>query len=73
MKELAAYLLLVLGGKATPTADEVKAVLNSVGIESSEEELTRLLAAVEGKVGGVRHASVSLGVAPTLSRRSSEH
>jgi len=26
-------LLLVLGGKATPTADEVKAVLNSVGIE----------------------------------------
>jgi len=50
MKELAAYLLLALSGKATPSADEVKAVLNSVGIESSEEELARLLAAVEGKV-----------------------
>ena len=50
MKELAAYLLLALSGKATPTADEIKAVLNSVGIESSDEELARLLAAVEGKV-----------------------
>jgi large subunit ribosomal protein LP2 len=50
MKELAAYLLLVLGGKAQPTGDEVKAVLNRVGVEASDEDLTRMLEAVEGKV-----------------------
>lgn len=49
MKELAAFLLLSLAGKSA-TADEIKAVLNSVGIESSDEEVSRLLAAVEGKV-----------------------
>lgn len=51
MKELAAFLLLSLAGKSA-TGDEIKAVLNSVGIESSDEEVSRLLAAVEGKVRG---------------------
>ena len=50
MKELAAYLMLALAGNASPSSDEVKAVLTSVGIESSDDDLSRLLAAVEGKV-----------------------
>jgi hypothetical protein len=53
MKELAAYLLLVLGGKAQPSSDDVKAVLTSIGAEASEEELSRVLTAVEGKVGSL--------------------
>ena len=48
MKELAAYLLLVLSG-ATPSGDKVKEVLSSVGIEASDEELTRLTTSLEGK------------------------
>ena len=68
MKELAAYLLLALAGKATPTSDEVKAVLNSVGIESSDEELSRLLAAVEGKVS-VHTSLLFLQVLPLTSLR----
>ena len=49
MKELAAYLLLVLSGNATPSNDDVKGVLSSVGIEASDEELTRLTTSLEGK------------------------
>ena len=49
MKHLAAYLLLVLGGNATPSADNVKTLLESVGIESNEEQLASLIKNLEGK------------------------
>ncbi|KAI8148775.1 60S acidic ribosomal protein P2 [Fennellomyces sp. T-0311] len=49
MKYLAAYLLLVAGGKAAPTAADIKAVLGSVGVEAEEERLTSLIKALEGK------------------------
>ena len=48
MKELAAYLLLTLAG-TTPSADKIKETLSSVSIESSDEEITRLLSSLEGK------------------------
>lgn len=48
MKELAAYLLLVLSG-ATPSNDKVKEVLSAVGIEASDDELSRLASSLEGK------------------------
>ena len=44
MKLLAAYLLLVLGGNATPTAEDVTKVVTSVGGEVDEEQLNTLLA-----------------------------
>ena len=44
MKLLAAYLLLVLGGNATPTAEDVTKVVTSVGGEVDEEQLNALLA-----------------------------
>ena len=49
MRHLAAYLLLVAGGNATPSADDVKTLLGAVGIETTEERLTALLAELEGK------------------------
>lgn len=49
MKHLAAYLLLGLGGNTAPTADDVKAVLESVGVEADQERLDKLISELEGK------------------------
>uniref|UniRef100_A0A0A9EQA2 Arpp2b n=3 Tax=PACMAD clade TaxID=147370 RepID=A0A0A9EQA2_ARUDO len=43
MKVIAAYLLAVLGGNTSPTADDVKNILESVGAEADEEKLEFLL------------------------------
>ena len=50
MRHLAAYLMLVVGGKAAPTADEVKAVLDAAGIASDDNQLSQLISSLEGKV-----------------------
>ncbi|KAG5981845.1 60s acidic ribosomal protein P2, partial [Claviceps lovelessii] len=49
MKHLAAYLLLGLGGNTSPSAEDIKTVLSSVGIEADEERLTKLISELEGK------------------------
>ena len=49
MKLLAAYLLLVLGGNATPSAEDVTAVITSAGGEADEAQLATLFADLEGK------------------------
>lgn len=49
MKHLAAYLLLGLGGNTSPSAADVKAVLDSVGIESEDARLEKLISELEGK------------------------
>jgi hypothetical protein len=49
MKHLAAYLLLGLGGNASPSAKDIKAVLESVGIEADSERLDKLLEELKGK------------------------
>jgi len=49
MKHLAAYLLLGLGGNTSPSAKDVKAVLESVGIEADDERLNKLIAELKGK------------------------
>ncbi|KAI7900685.1 60s acidic ribosomal protein-domain-containing protein [Cokeromyces recurvatus] len=68
MKHLAAYLLLVAGGNATPSNDDIKKVLSSVGVEVDESRLSALLKAMEGKTaaeaiaeGSSKLASVSAG------------
>nr|CAX78992.1 ribosomal protein, large P2 [Schistosoma japonicum] len=43
MRYLAAFLLWQLGGKEKPTENDIKTVLNSVGIEHDSERLTKLL------------------------------
>jgi large subunit ribosomal protein LP2 len=49
MKHLAAYLLLGLGGNTSPSAKDIKAVLESVGIEADDDRLKSLLAELKGK------------------------
>ncbi|KFA50758.1 hypothetical protein S40285_03824 [Stachybotrys chlorohalonatus IBT 40285] len=49
MKHLAAYLLLGLGGNSSPSAADVKSVLESVGVEADDERLDKLIEELEGK------------------------
>ena len=49
MRYIAAYLLLVIGGNASPSADDIKKVLASVGIETDEDRLSKLISELEGK------------------------
>ena len=49
MKHLAAYLLLGLGGNASPSASDIKEVLDSVGIEADGDRLEKLVSELEGK------------------------
>ncbi|QSL64385.1 hypothetical protein MERGE_001686 [Pneumocystis wakefieldiae] len=49
MKYLAAYLLLELGGNKKPTAEDIKKVLGSVGLEAEEERLNSLLIQLENQ------------------------
>ena len=49
MKYVAAYALLVLGGKASPKAADVEKVLKEAGIKSEAEHVERLVVALAGK------------------------
>lgn len=49
MKHLAAYLLLKLGGNDSPSADDVKKALATVGVEVEGAKLTKMMADLEGK------------------------
>ncbi|KAG4982276.1 hypothetical protein JHK87_027025 [Glycine soja] len=68
MKVVAAYLLAVLGGNNTPSADDIKEILGSVGIEADEDRIESFLSEVKGKdiveliaAGKERLASVPSG------------
>ncbi|KAI4177936.1 MAG: hypothetical protein Q9188_001507 [Gyalolechia gomerana] len=49
MKHLAAYLLLGLGGNTSPSAEDIKGVLSSVGIDADDERLDKLISELDGK------------------------
>eukprot|EP00658_Telonema_sp_P-2_P075881 TRINITY_DN656_c0_g1_i11.p2 TRINITY_DN656_c0_g1~~TRINITY_DN656_c0_g1_i11.p2 ORF type:complete len:118 (+),score=47.78 TRINITY_DN656_c0_g1_i11:159-512(+) len=52
MKVISAYLLAVVGGNASPSADDVNAILSSVGITLDGEassQLDSLISEFEGK------------------------
>ncbi|EAY07488.1 hypothetical protein TVAG_499760 [Trichomonas vaginalis G3] len=49
MKYVAAYLLAIAGGNATPSAADVKAILESVGAAVDEQKLNHVIAKFEGK------------------------
>lgn len=75
MKYLAAYLLLVQGGNTSPSASDVSALLETVGVEAEESRVTSLLSELEGKsveeliaLGNTKLASVpSAGAAAASS------
>ncbi|KAI0050972.1 ribosomal protein 60S [Auriscalpium vulgare] len=49
MRHIAAYLLLQIGGNASPSAADVKKVLAAVGIEADEDRLSSLISELKGK------------------------
>lgn len=49
MRYVAAYLLAVLGGKASPAAADIEKILSSVGIEADSEKLKKVISQLEGK------------------------
>ena len=49
MKHIAAYALLVLGGKENPTADDVEKLLKEAGCKGDAEKSKALIDAMGGK------------------------
>merc|ERR1712121_172968 len=49
MRYVAAYLLVVLGGKDAPTAKDLKAVLESVGVGYDDEKANTVVSKLAGK------------------------
>jgi large subunit ribosomal protein LP2 len=49
MKHLAAYLLLGLAGNTDPSEDDIKGVLESVGVDADSDRLSKLMEELKGK------------------------
>ncbi|XP_050367851.1 60S acidic ribosomal protein P2-4-like [Argentina anserina] len=49
MKVIAAYMLAQLGGKANPSADDLKRIIGSVGAEVDGDRIELFLSRVSGK------------------------
>lgn len=49
MRYVAAYLLAVLGGKASPAANDIEKILSSVGIEADGDKLKKVIGELNGK------------------------
>ncbi|KAG1788199.1 ribosomal protein 60S [Suillus fuscotomentosus] len=49
MRHIAAYLLLQIGGNASPSAGDVQKVLSAVGIEADDDRLEKLISELEDK------------------------
>ena len=49
MRYVAAYMLAVMGGNENPTADDIKMIIGSVGIESEDVKLNLVIKKLHGK------------------------
>ncbi|XP_015719263.1 large ribosomal subunit protein P2 [Excalfactoria chinensis] len=49
MRYVAAYLLAVLGGNESPSSKDLKKILDSVGIETDDERLNKVISELNGK------------------------
>ncbi|XP_028915263.1 60S acidic ribosomal protein P2 [Ornithorhynchus anatinus] len=49
MRYVAAYLLAVLGGNDSPALKDLKKILDSVGIETDDERLKKVIGELNGK------------------------
>mmetsp|Transcript_12344 Transcript_12344/g.31364 ORF Transcript_12344/g.31364 Transcript_12344/m.31364 type:complete len:107 (-) Transcript_12344:205-525(-) len=74
MKHIAAYLLCVLGGNASPSSADVEKILASVGAEADSAKLSQLMSELSGKdiaeviaAGSEKLASVPSGGAVASS------
>jgi large subunit ribosomal protein LP2 len=66
MKHIAAYLLLQTGGNASPSASDIKTLLETVGIEADQAQLDKLVSELEGK--DINQVSSLYGVAGNSTR-----
>jgi large subunit ribosomal protein LP2 len=67
MRYIAAYLLLKIAGKESPSAADITKVLQSVGIEVDDERLDSLLSQLSGKdVNAVRFPTLFPCEKPTF-------
>ncbi|XP_020367069.2 60S acidic ribosomal protein P2 [Rhincodon typus] len=74
MRYVAAYLLAVLGGNASPSSKDIKKILDSVGIEADDERLNKVISELKGKnvddvitAGNAKLASVPAGGVATAA------
>ena len=77
MKHLAAFALLVLGGKENPSVEDVEKLLKDAGVKADSDKIQKLITALEGKnfhelvQGGLsKMASMGTGSAPAASGAS---
>jgi large subunit ribosomal protein LP2 len=49
MRYIAAYLLLQIGGNASPSKQDIKKLLSTVGVDADEERLDKLISELDGK------------------------
>ncbi|GAB1861685.1 Large ribosomal subunit protein P2 [Camponotus japonicus] len=49
MRYVAAYMLAVLGGKASPSQNDIEKILSSVGIETDADKLKKVISELNGK------------------------
>ncbi|XP_055128961.1 large ribosomal subunit protein P2-like [Symphalangus syndactylus] len=49
MRYVASYLLAALGGNSSPSAKDIKKILNSVGIEADDDRLKKVISELNGK------------------------
>ena len=49
MRYVAAYMLAVLGGNKSPSADDIKMILSSVGIDSADDNIKKVISELNGK------------------------
>nr|ACM08419.1 60S acidic ribosomal protein P2 [Salmo salar] len=74
MRYVAAYLLAVLGGNTSPSSQNIKDILGSVGIEADDQRLAKVISELVGKdinevlnAGMSKLASVPVGDAVAVS------
>ena len=49
MRYVAAYMLAVLGGNESPSADDIKKILGSVGIDAEDANISKVIKELNGK------------------------
>ncbi|KAI9917384.1 hypothetical protein PsorP6_012949 [Peronosclerospora sorghi] len=74
MRHVAALLLCVLGGNASPSVSDLEKVINAYGGEFDQTQAEKLIKELEGKdiaevikAGKAKLATVSVGAAPAAS------
>ncbi|CAE8618506.1 unnamed protein product [Polarella glacialis] len=58
MKYMGAYLMAVIGGKESPSAADIKSILEAGGISCDDEMLNKLIEKMDGKQA---HAMIAAG------------